>query len=151
MSDSLFRISLKAYIENDKGEVLVAREKGMTRWDLPGGGMDHSENIKKALSRELKEEISYEGDFTYDIIGVEEPHLLMRGIWQVRVVFKVVPDTFDFTVGADSDDMKYVDPNEFEFSESGAERLACYYWRKTRGDTTYDPRMPLKETIKKGL
>lgn len=28
MTDSLFRISLKAYIENDKGEVLVVKERG---------------------------------------------------------------------------------------------------------------------------
>lgn len=148
MADSLFRISLKAYIENDKGEVLVVKETGRTQWDMPGGGMDYDETIQEALKRELQEETGYTGDFTYEVIGAENPHLLLRQIWQVRLVFKVVPATFDFAGGDDGDDMKFVDPNEFETSESGAERLVCYYWRKLRGDTTYQPEFPLKETEK---
>lgn len=68
MADSLFRISLKAYIENDKGEVLVVKERGRDWWDLPGGGMEHGENVKEALARELKEEVGYEGEFSYDVV-----------------------------------------------------------------------------------
>jgi 8-oxo-dGTP pyrophosphatase MutT (NUDIX family) len=64
MTDSLFRISLKAYIENDKGEVLVVKEAGRDRWDLPGGGMEYGESIEQALKRELKEEVAYEGGLT---------------------------------------------------------------------------------------
>lgn len=149
MTDSLFRLSLKAYIENDKGEVLVVKEIDRDWWDLPGGGMEHNESIKEALSRELKEEISHEGDFTYEIIGVEEPHLLLRDLWQVRLVFKVKPETFDFKPGDEGDDVKFADPDEFELSESGAERLVCYYARKLKGDLSYDPRMPKRETHKR--
>lgn len=150
MSDSLFRISLKAYIENDKGEVLVAKEQGRTQWDMPGGGLEFGEDIKATLSREIEEEVGYTGDFTYAVIGVEEPHALLRGIWQVRAVFKVIPETFDFTAGKESDEVKFVDPNEFEESDSGAERLVCYYWRKLRGDNTYNPHMPESE-VKRGM
>ncbi len=148
MSDSLFRISLKAYIENDKGEVLVTKEHGRDRFDMPGGGLEFGEDIKTALSRELKEETGYDGDFEYEVIGAESPHLLLRGIWQVRVILKVTPENFDFTVGEESDEVKFVDPNEFEKSDSGAERLVCYYWRKLRGETSYKHNFPLKETEK---
>ena len=146
MSDSLFRISLKAYIENEKGEVLVVKERGRSWWDLPGGGMEHGENIKEALKRELKEEVNYDRDFTYEVIGVDEPHLLLRDIWQVRLVFRVVPVTFDFESGEEGDDVRFADPNEFEKSESGAERLVCYYSRKLKGDLSYDSLMPSRET-----
>lgn len=148
MSDSLFRISLKAYIENDKGEVLVVKEQGRDRFDMPGGGLEYDEDFGSALRRELQEEVGYKGKFSYEVAGAEKPHLLLRGIWQVRVIFRVVPETYEFTLGEDGDEMKFVDPNEFEKSDSGAERLVCYYWRKLRGDTSYKHNFPLKETEK---
>ena len=148
MTDSLFRISLKAYIENDKGEVLVVKERGRDWWDLPGGGMEYGENIKEALARELKEEVGYEGEFSYDVIGVDEPRFLLREIWQVRLIFNVTPETFTFSFGEDGDDMAFMNPNEFEQSESGAERLTCYYGRKLKGDMSYDPKMPKRETTR---
>lgn len=146
--DSLFRLSLKAFIQNEKGEVLVVKETGRTWWDLPGGGMDDNETIETALRRELKEEVGYNGDFSYEIIGVENPHLLLRNIWQVRLIFRISPTSMNFTAGSDGDEIAWKDANEFEFSERGAERLVCYYAKKQRGETNYDPEMPLVE--KKG-
>jgi 8-oxo-dGTP pyrophosphatase MutT (NUDIX family) len=148
MSDSLFRISLKAYIENDKGEVLVVKEAGRQWWDLPGGGMDYEEDFETALKRELEEEVGYTGKFTYEVVGAENPHLLLRQIWQVRIVFKVTPETFDFKPGVDGDEIQFVDPETFKDSESGSERLACYYSKKLKGDMSYEPNFPLKETEK---
>lgn len=145
MADSLFRLSLKAFIQNDKGEVLVVKETGRSAWDLPGGGMEHNETIKQALSRELREEVGYEGEFTYSVLAVEEPHLLLRGIWQVRLVFTVAIENFTFYAGEDGDNLAWKNPDEFENSESGAERSVCYYGRKVRGDEPYDPKMPLEE------
>lgn len=124
------------------------KERGRDRFDMPGGGMEYNEDFESALRRELQEEIGYDGKFTYEVIGAEKPHLLLRGIWQVRIVFKVVPETFEFTLGVDSDEMKYVDPNEFENSDSGAERLVCYYGCKLKGDTSYNPDFPPKEKEK---
>ncbi len=72
-NDYLFRISLKCLIKNEKGEILVVKEAARTWWDLPGGGMDHGEDIKAAIARELHEEVSLEGDFTYNIIDVDDP------------------------------------------------------------------------------
>lgn len=111
MSDSLFRISLKAYIENDKGEVLVVKEMGREWWDLPGGGMDYEEDFEAALRRELEEEVGYTGKFS-------------------------------------SDEIQFVNPEMFKDSESGSERLVCYYNKKLKGDMSYEPNFPLKETEK---
>ena len=147
MIDSLFRISLKAYIENGKGEVLVVKELGRQWWDLPGGGMEYEESIKEALARELKEEVAFEGDFTYEIIDVEEPRLLARNVWQTRLVFRILPENFSFGRGEHGDDVAFIDPNTFETSERVPERLVCYHARKLRGDTSYDPRVPRGEEI----
>lgn len=68
--DSMFRVSLKAVIENDYGEVLCVKEAG-SDWTLPGGGLDHGETIEEGLRRELYEEVALNRDtlFRYTPIG----------------------------------------------------------------------------------
>jgi 8-oxo-dGTP pyrophosphatase MutT (NUDIX family) len=60
--NTFYRVSLKAIIRNDKGEVLVVKEN-RSQWSLPGGGMDHGEDVHDALKRELYEEALIEAPF----------------------------------------------------------------------------------------
>lgn len=41
---------------NDKGEILVAREKPEDKWAIPGGKPEAGESIEETLRRELEEE-----------------------------------------------------------------------------------------------
>ncbi len=131
--DHLFRVSLKAYVENDEGEVLVVKEAGREWWDLPGGGMDHGDTFQSALARELEEEIGYRGDFTYEILDVDDPHPL-RGIdvLQTRLVFRVTLRQYEPISGADADEVAYMNPKNFENSIDPAEQKIMDYWRKAR-------------------
>src|SRR5690606_2413169 len=96
--DYLYRISLKGLIRNEKGEVLVVKETGRDWWDLPGGGMDHGEEIQFALAREMKEEVNLEGDFSYSVISVDEPsYLQAHNFWQVRLIFQLNPVNMKFS------------------------------------------------------
>lgn len=127
-TDFLFRISIKAIIVNDKGEVLVVKESGRSYWDLPGGGMDHGESIKGAIARELLEEVSLKCNFTYRSIATEDPKLLEHSsILQVRVIFHVVPVSMEFYAGEDSDEVAFKDPRQFKDSDINAERYIYDY------------------------
>jgi len=127
-TDYLYRISIKGLIKNEKGEVLVVKETGRNYWDLPGGGMDHAENIKLAITRELKEEVNLSGDFTYKIIDVDDPaYLEMHDFWQVRLVFEVKPDDMVFSAGEDGDEIAFINPDTFKDSESATERTIYDY------------------------
>jgi len=52
-TDYLFRISIKALIYNESGDLLVVKEHGLN-WGLPGGGMDFGETFADALARSSK-------------------------------------------------------------------------------------------------
>ena len=117
-TDYLYRLSLKAIIRNDKGEILVVKEIDRDWWDLPGGGMDHNEDIKSALARELNEEINLVGNFTYRVIAVDSPkYLETHDFWQVRLIFEIKPEIMKFSPGPEGDEVKFVDPSIFENSD----------------------------------
>ena len=127
-NDSLFRISLKCLIKNDLGEVLVVKEAGRDFWDLPGGGLEHGDGIKASIARELKEEVGYQGEFTYSIVALDEPaKLLSRDVWQMRIIINVIPSTFEFDVGVDADEIKFVNPDIFTDSDKEQEQKIYRY------------------------
>lgn len=50
-----YRISVKAIIKDAEARILLLRKKDGS-WELPGGGLEHGEDPKEALSREITEE-----------------------------------------------------------------------------------------------
>jgi ADP-ribose pyrophosphatase YjhB (NUDIX family) len=108
-TDYLYRISIKGIILNDAGEVLLVKESGRDWWDLPGGGMDHGEDIKSAIARELKEEVNLTGDFSYQVVYVDDPSLLQHSkMLQVRLIFIVKPELMEFSPGDDGDEVIFM-------------------------------------------
>jgi 8-oxo-dGTP pyrophosphatase MutT (NUDIX family) len=131
-NDYLYRISIKSLIKNDLGQVLVVKESGRTWWDLPGGGMDHGEDIKSAIARELNEEVKLEGGFDYEVVGVEDPaYLPNANMLQVRLIFAVYPKVMPQSAGSDADEIKYIDPDDLKDSDNLVERNIYRYANST--------------------
>lgn len=111
VEDHLFRVSIKAVIRNEKGELLVVKENDRDIWELPGGGMDHGETFEDAMKRELFEEISYQGNVTMKIAGLNEAKVLsnrLQETWQMHVIYEVQTEHLDFTPGTDATALKFV-------------------------------------------
>jgi 8-oxo-dGTP pyrophosphatase MutT (NUDIX family) len=122
-SDSLIRVTLKAVILDDKGRILVVKERGRDWWDIPGGGIDHGETIEQALKRELYEEVLFKGDFEFEVLLVEDPHYLESlNLYQMRITFLVRPNSMIFAKGDDGDEVKFVDADIYEKSDLWTER-----------------------------
>ena len=127
-NDYLYRVSVKGLVLDADGRVLVVKEAGRDWWDLPGGGMDHDESMKAALAREMAEEVSLQGEFTYRIIDADEPHYLpSANVWQVRLIFHIVPENMTFSTGVDADEFAFMDPQPFAASEIDTERRIYGY------------------------
>jgi 8-oxo-dGTP diphosphatase len=126
--DYLYRISIKCLIRNHEGNILVVKESGRPYWDLPGGGMDHGEDIKAAIARELNEEVGLESDFEYHIIAVEDPAYLPNAqVLQVRLIFSVSPSILPSRPGEEGDELLYIDPKTVEGSSHQPEKRVYQY------------------------
>ena len=73
-----YRPNVAMVVINSMNKVLICRRKNTRTWQFPQGGIDNGEDIKKAMYRELAEEVGLskadvslvgesEGTITYDI------------------------------------------------------------------------------------
>jgi putative (di)nucleoside polyphosphate hydrolase len=73
-----YRPNVAMVVTNSMNKVLICRRKNTRTWQFPQGGIDNGEDIKKAMYRELSEEVGLskddvslvgesEGTITYDI------------------------------------------------------------------------------------
>jgi 8-oxo-dGTP pyrophosphatase MutT (NUDIX family) len=120
--DAFYRVSLKAIICNDAGEVLVVKENG-SQWTLPGGGMDHGESIHDALTRELYEEILLTAPFRETLIDSATMYLAKKEAWLLWMVFIVEIDDFTYGLGQDADEVAFIHPTSFKDSVFESEQL----------------------------
>lgn len=95
--NTFYRVSVKAVIRNQQGHVLVVKEH-QDKWELPGGGLDHGENIHDCLRRELAEELNITNDFTEEFWKVKTQYMPSRpdkelNFWKMSLYYYVtLPD-----------------------------------------------------------
>ena len=53
---SAYRVVIKGLVRDSSDKLLFVQERSDS-WDLPGGGLEHGENIVEALTREFQEEL----------------------------------------------------------------------------------------------
>lgn len=99
---------VNAVVEDEEGNVLVVRHSYLPHWHLPGGGVNPGEPPKKAIVRELEEEI---GLLDYDppeLMGIFTRKLVWIG--NVIALYRVRNAKFKFKRNVEVIEMKFVDP-----------------------------------------
>jgi len=111
--NTFYRVSVKALIRNDDGEVLVVKEH-QDKWELPGGGLDHGESIHDGLKRELLEELGIENDFTESFNKVVTQYMPSRpdkelDFWKMSMYFDVkIIGSFAITLTSEITEAKFM-------------------------------------------
>lgn len=113
---------MKALIKDENGKVLVLKENQDT-WSLPGGGLDHGEDPKMGILRELKEELGIEHLHVKDIRSIKTFYLKLKSAWLLWIVYDVEINTKDFIFGEGVTDARYIDASELEQSEDVFEKM----------------------------
>ncbi|MCX8029789.1 MAG: NUDIX hydrolase [Brevinematales bacterium] len=70
----MIRIRVQGLIFNQKWELLLVKhsKNGKEYYVLPGGGVEYREELEKALTRELKEELNIQDVFSLKFIDIRE-------------------------------------------------------------------------------
>lgn len=111
--NTFYRTSIKAVIRNEDGEVLVVKEH-QDKWELPGGGLDHGEDIHDCLRRELAEELGITSDFTEEFWKIETQYMSSRpdkelDFWKMSIYFNVVlPSGFTWMPSGELTDARFM-------------------------------------------
>jgi 8-oxo-dGTP diphosphatase len=125
-TDYLFRISLKALIYDNDGRILVTREHGLD-WHLPGGGLDYGETIEEGFKRELFEEVGYDGELTYQIIGADTMWMYNLEVNLMWIVAVVKPANNHFSIGVDGGDVRFIDHEELATLDGRTSQLSYMF------------------------
>ncbi len=119
---TFYRVSLKAIIRNEKGEVLVCKEYGADHYSLPGGGWDHGETEIDCLQRELSEEVAYEGNLIAQPYKTAVWWLDSRKAWLLWIVYEVKTEHTNFAPTEMCHDVKFIHPAQLKDSDGTTER-----------------------------
>ena len=126
---TFYRVSAKAIIRNDKGEVLLVKENGGD-WNFPGGGIDHGETVHEALKRELYEEILLDSDFTEKIIDTISFFVDSKEAWLLWLVHEVKVKDLKYGIGEHANEVAFVNPSTLKNSEHRSEQLVYKFATK---------------------
>lgn len=96
-----YRISVKALIRDDQDRILLLQEADGS-WELPGGGLDHGEDAKTGLTREISEETGMTVDWMSDApvafwtirkdVGSSDLHWFSFVVFEAKVSGSFRPD-----------------------------------------------------------
>ena len=109
-----YRVSLKALIRNEAGDILMVREKGVL--GLPGGGWDYGETVHQALQRELREEIGLTSDFDERIIGTAPRWLEHKQAWLLWIVYEISYDSLELSIGEHGEEVVWVAEEDIDMT-----------------------------------
>ena len=89
IDDCLYRVAVRVLIVKDD-KVLLVQEYPQMWWAFPGGGVDHGEDVKSTLSREVEEELGVPAkDVTSDNqLAFYEFGGVVNGIPRLNLFFK---------------------------------------------------------------
>lgn len=119
---TFYRVSVKAFVANDKGRILVLKENQNT-WSLPGGGLDHGEDAIVGLRRELKEELGIQAIDSITPLCIKTFYLESKQTWLMWIVFDVALTSYDFILGNGVTEAKFTYTDELKDSADIFEKL----------------------------
>ena len=108
MPQNHYRVSVKALIFNeDRTKILLTQEDTDT-WELPGGGLDHGEDARDCLKREITEETGLETTWIADQPSYFFTYLTAsKKVWKAHIVYEARLKDLNFTPSKECVDLRF--------------------------------------------
>jgi 8-oxo-dGTP diphosphatase len=119
--DSFFRVSVKAVIRDEAGQLLLVKEH-FDDWVLPGGGVEEGETMADALKRELKEELGVSNVISSKFISTFSYYAPKKEVWCLWLLYEAEIEGYDMSLASDGSEAAYIDINTFKDSERYSEQ-----------------------------
>jgi 8-oxo-dGTP diphosphatase len=110
-----YRVSIKALIRNERGEILMVSENNGD-FSLPGGGLDYGESARECLRRELHEELALTSDFTGKLLHQQVRWLETKQAWLMWLTYELSYTKLDFSIGKDGERVEWVAPDAIDIT-----------------------------------
>ena len=123
--NTFYRVAVKALVRNDKGEVLLVKEKS-DKWDLPGGGIDHGEEPEDGIKRELLEELGVSAVSVGKPILTKSFWLEEKQAWLMWIVYDVELHSNQLKFGEGVTAIEYLNPSALAQSQDERERFISH-------------------------
>lgn len=120
--NSFYRVSIKAFIKDSVGNVLVVKENQDT-WSLPGGGLDHGEKPEDGIKRELSEELGISTARINDLRCTFSFELKEKRTWLLWVVHNIDIENHDFEFGEGVTAAEFINPERLRSSDDIFEQM----------------------------
>lgn len=103
-----YRVSVKGIVIDQDGRILLARESDNT-WDMLGGGLDHNEDPKDCLKREVQEEtgliITHISESPRYFITAERPD---KNVFIANVIYEIELNDLAFTSSDECEELRFL-------------------------------------------
>lgn len=121
---NFYRVSVKAIIKDKDGLVFAVWDKDGF-WNLPGGGVDHGEDVVTALHREIKEEVGFDGDFNMAYNGALTYYSPSVDYCLMQLFYDISSLDYSILVKNISAELKskFIDPSKLKESSNIAEQF----------------------------
>jgi 8-oxo-dGTP pyrophosphatase MutT (NUDIX family) len=109
-----YRISIKGLVRDGGGKImLVLQDDGY--WELPGGGLEHNEDPKDCLAREIMEEA---GLAVTSVAQIPRYFITVQRFGHdtfiANVIYEVTLANLDFTPSQECQELRFVDLTEMD-------------------------------------
>jgi len=97
------KVDVRAFIQNEKGQLLLAQESVDGKWTIPGGWADIGETPKESVLKEVKEETGFEAEVVRLLAIYDKrahahpprPHYVYKLIFECQILGGALNPGFD--------------------------------------------------------
>jgi 8-oxo-dGTP pyrophosphatase MutT (NUDIX family) len=111
--NKLFQISVKGIAFDEQGRVLLIKDS-KDFWELPGGRIEHGEDLENTLVRECMEELGVNARLLDERPFCAWSSIDRVGNWRIMLCYRIAFDSLNFINSEECQEFKFFSKEDIE-------------------------------------